>query len=178
MHPHESTIGIHISPPSWTTPPPPHTLSRPSRLSQSTGFELSASYSKFPPAISCTNDMCMFQCYSLKLSCPLLPSLCLYLFSMPASPSLVYKQAHQYHLSRLHVCLLSCFSHVRLCEPMKPARLLCPWNFPSKNTGVCCHALFQGIFPTQGSNPCLLHCRRILYCWAIGEPSLDSIYMC
>ena len=27
----------------------------------------------------------------------------------------------------------------------------------------------QGILPTQGSNPCLLHCRQILYCWATGE---------
>ena len=32
-----------------------------------------------------------------------------------------------------------------------------------KYTGVGCHALLQGIFPTQGSNPGLLHCRRILY---------------
>ena len=32
-----------------------------------------------------------------------------------------------------------------------------------KNTGVSCYALIQGIFLTQGSNPCLLHCRRILY---------------
>ena len=35
---------------------------------------------------------------------------------------------------------------------------------PGKNTGVSCHALLQGIFPTQGSNPGLLHCRWILYC--------------
>ena len=34
---------------------------------------------------------------------------------------------------------------------------------PGKNTGVSCHALFQGIFPTQGSNSGLPHCRRILY---------------
>ena len=34
---------------------------------------------------------------------------------------------------------------------------------PGKNTGVGCHALLQGIFPTQGSNPGLLHCRQILY---------------
>ena len=33
----------------------------------------------------------------------------------------------------------------------------------SKNTGVGCHFLFQGIFPTQGSNPVLLHCKQILY---------------
>ena len=42
-------------------------------------------------------------------------------------------------------------------------RLLCPWNFPGKNTGVSCHFLLQGIFPTQGSNPGLLHCRQIPY---------------
>ena len=41
-----------------------------------------------------------------------------------------------------------------------PARLLCPWDFPSKNTGVGCHFLLQGIFLTQRSNlhlPLLLH---------------------
>ena len=30
--------------------------------------------------------------------------------------------------------------------------ILCPWNFPGKNTGMGCHVLRQGIFPTQGSN--------------------------
>ena len=34
---------------------------------------------------------------------------------------------------------------------------------PGQNTGVGCHALLQGIFLTQGSNPGLLHCRQILY---------------
>ena len=38
-----------------------------------------------------------------------------------------------------------------------PARFLCPWDSAGKNTGVGCHALFQGIFLTQGSNPGLLH---------------------
>ena len=45
---------------------------------------------------------------------------------------------------------------------LQPARLLCPWNFPGKNTGVGCHALLQRIFPTPGSNPGLLHYRQIL----------------
>ena len=39
-------------------------------------------------------------------------------------------------------------------------RFLCPWGF-CRQEG--CHALLQGIFPTQGSNPGLPHCRRILY---------------
>ena len=41
-----------------------------------------------------------------------------------------------------------------------PTRLLCPWNFPGKNTGGGYLFLLQGSFPTQGSNLCLLH-------WAI-----------
>ena len=47
---------------------------------------------------------------------------------------------------------------------------------PGKNTGVACHALLQGIFPTQGWNPGLLHCRRILYCLSHHEsPSRDTL---
>ena len=44
-----------------------------------------------------------------------------------------------------------------------PARLLCPWYSPGKNTGVDCHFLLWGILQTQGSNPCLLHCRWDLH---------------
>ena len=36
---------------------------------------------------------------------------------------------------------------------LQPARLLCLWNFPGKNTGVGCHFLLQGIFLTQGLSP-------------------------
>ena len=46
---------------------------------------------------------------------------------------------------------------------LKPARFLCPWNSPGKNTGVDSHLLLQGIFLTQGSKLSLLHCRQILY---------------
>ena len=37
-----------------------------------------------------------------------------------------------------------------------PTRLLCLWDCPGKNTGVGCHGLLQGIFPTQGWNLCFL----------------------
>ena len=40
---------------------------------------------------------------------------------------------------------------------LEPGRLLCPWNSPATNSGVGCHALLQGIFLIQGSNPGLLH---------------------
>ena len=44
-----------------------------------------------------------------------------------------------------------------------PASLLCPWNSPGKNTEVGSRSLLQIIFPTQGSNLGLLHCRQILH---------------
>ena len=53
----------------------------------------------------------------------------------------------------MHTCVLSHFSCVCLCVTLQPARLLCPWDSPGKNIGVCCHALLRGIFPTRGSNP-------------------------
>ena len=45
---------------------------------------------------------------------------------------------------------------------LQPARLLCAWDSLGKNTGVGCHFL-QGIFSTQGPNPCLLHGRQMHY---------------
>ena len=52
-----------------------------------------------------------------------------------------------------------------LCHPMdcSPQGSSAHGESPGKNTGVGCHALLQGIFPTQGSNPGLPHCRQILY---------------
>ena len=57
----------------------------------------------------------------------------------------------------------SVLSHSLWPHGLYPSRLLCPWDSPGKNTGVGCHSLLQGIFPTQGPNPSLLHCRQILY---------------
>ena len=74
-------------------------------------------------------------------------------------------------------CMLSHFSRVQLYR-LEPTRLLCPWDFPGKNTGVGCHGLLQGIFATQGSNLNLLqflHCRWILYCWATRETQENNL---
>ena len=51
--------------------------------------------------------------------------------------------------SRSGVCVLS---HSVVSDSLRPhglwpARLLCPWDFPGKNTEVGCHFLFRGIFP-------------------------------
>ena len=61
--------------------------------------------------------------------------------------------------------MLSCsaVSDSVLPHGLQPTRLLCPWDSPRKKTRVSCHALLQGIFPNQGWNPGLPHCRQILY---------------
>ena len=48
-----------------------------------------------------------------------------------------------------------------LCDPID--YIYSPWNSPGQKTIVGSLSLLQGIFPTQGSNPGLLHCRQILY---------------
>ena len=59
------------------------------------------------------------------------------------------------------VIMLQSLSHVRpFVTPWTiAARLLCPWDFLGKNTGVGCHFLLQGIFPTQWLNLHLLRCQ-------------------
>ena len=64
-----------------------------------------------------------------------------------------------------------------ICEPVnhRPSDSSVQGDSPGKNTGGGCHALLQEIFPTQGSNPSLLHCRQILYQLSHqGSPRLSS----
>ena len=71
-------------------------------------------------------------------------------------------------LSEIHrerLCCAQSRSQVQLCDPMdyRPPGSYVHGDSPGKNTRVGCHALLQRIFPTQGSNPSLLHCKLILY---------------
>ena len=61
---------------------------------------------------------------------------------------------------RLESMGLQLLSHVR---PLWLHGLYSPWNSPGHDIGMGSLSLLQGIFPTQGSNPGLLHCRQILY---------------
>ena len=72
----------------------------------------------------------------------------------------------------LCVCTKSLQSCLTLCNPMdcSPPGSSVHGDSPDKNTGVGCHALLQGIFPTQGSNPYLLH----LLHWQVGSLPLAS----
>ena len=67
-------------------------------------------------------------------------------------------------------------SYLTLGDPVgwKPARLLYPWIFPGKDTGLGRRALPQGTFRTQGWSPCLLHPLHwpVLYHWC----HLASVY--
>ena len=69
-----------------------------------------------------------------------------------------------------------------LCDPMDcslPGSSV-HGDSPGKNTGVGCHFLLQGIFQNQGSNPCLLHGRHILYhwdTWEVPTPQLASVQL-
>ena len=92
---------------------------------------------------------------------------------------LLYKCYSVLKLAFSYVFILSVFVcvHARLCvcvcvscsvvpdsltpHGLWPARLLCPWDSPGRNTGVGCHSLPQGIFLTQRWNLCLLYCRQI-----------------
>ena len=55
------------------------------------------------------------------------------------------------------LCAYSVASDYFRPHGLSPARLLRPWDCPCENTGGGCHCLLQGIFLTQGLNPCLLH---------------------
>ena len=81
----------------------------------------------------------------------------------------------------LHVCwVTSVISDSLRSYELQPARLLCPWGSPGKNTGVGCHhALLQGISSTQGSNSCHLH----LLHWQVGSlplvpPGKPRVFSC
>ena len=72
-------------------------------------------------------------------------------------------------------CFCSVMSDSLWPHGLQPTRLLCPWTSPGKNSRVGCHALLQGIFPSQGSNPGLRHCTQILYCLSHqGSPLISN----
>ena len=76
------------------------------------------------------------------------------------------------------VCALLCSAVSNFTTPRTVAhRLLCPWDFPGKDTRVGCHSLFQGIFQTQGLSLRFLHCRQILYHLSICDAHFQSTVM-
>lgn len=77
----------------------------------------------------------------------------------------------------LYVCVCG-YSCQTLCDPWTIVRQAPRIHRDSagKNTGMHCHALFQGIFSTQRSNPGLLHCKQILYCLSHEGHANESVF--
>ena len=149
VHQHKSAVDIQMCPRSWTFLPP----STPSKLSQSTGFELPASYSKFSLVICFTYGKAYVSMIDSQFV-PLSPSstVSTSLFFMSASP----------------FSSVQSFSHVWLFQPygLQNARLPCPSPTPgacsnSSPLSRCCHPTISSSvtpfssclqsFPTSGS---------------------------
>ena len=99
----------------------------------------------------------LYASMSLILSCTLIPK-----DGKLALLSRNTFKAGTYHWIRRSLRCWWCYlvsTYVWLLQPhgRQPTRLLCPWYFPGRNTGVGCHFLLPGILPTQGSNLHLLH---------------------
>ena len=111
-----------------------------------------------------------------------LSSLTLYVFFFsvwPVRPLIIEFRPHPnlgwLHLKILVWIIFTCVCHSVVSNSswphgLQPTRLLCPWDYPGKNTGVGSHLLLRGMFLIQGSNPesscgfCIG--RQILYHWA------------
>ena len=76
------------------------------------------------------------------------------------------------------------FSFAKSCptllrpQGLGPSRLLCPWDFPAKNTGLGCHFLLQGIFPTErlNSSVCISRTAGRFFCHG-GSPLYEYILL-
>ena len=103
------------------------------------------------------------------------------LHSRPSCPSLSPYLFLYIYTHKLLLYLCEKVSHSVVSDSVTSGtavlQLLCPWGFPGKSTGVGCHVLLQGIFPTQGLNPDLLHCRQILYCLSHIYIYTNGIYL-
>ena len=86
----------------------------------------------------------------------------LHVFILP----LVSLTSVQYNCWVLSVLYIFCDKKVKVkvtSNSLRPHGLYSPWNSPGQNTRVVSLSLLQGIFPTQGSNPGLPHCKWVLY---------------
>ena len=88
-----------------------------------------------------------------------------YLIEAPTDTRDLYtiEQSYQKCIIGSESLLLATQSCLTLCDTMDCRQPDCLWNSLGKNTEVGGHSLHQGMFPTQGSNLDLLHCRQILY---------------
>ena len=77
----------------------------------------------------------------------------------------------------VYLCCAYSLGRVRLFATPWTVASKAPGDSPGKNTGAGCHALLQGIFPTQESKPGLLHCGQILYRLSHQGSPLGNVYL-
>ena len=68
-----------------------------------------------------------------------------------------------YLFMKVEVVIYESGSCLVVSDSLQPHGLYSPWDSPGQDAGVGSHSVLQGMFPTQGLNPGLPHCRRILY---------------
>ena len=107
------------------------------------------------------------QTHALRVSDAIQPS---HPLSSPSPPAFIRTPVPRHWEKRI----LKIFSQGLFPWRWQPTRLTCPSDSPGKNTGVGCHFLLQRIFPTQGSNLGLPHCRQMLYHLSHQESPKDS----
>ena len=117
-------------------------------------------------SLSCREQAILIHCFPVSLK---IIVMCLLTHFQDFIPK-VYWHVFSITMCVRLLCCLVAESHLTQLGPHgPPARLLCPWDSPGKNTGKGCRFLLQGIFPIQGLNPHLLLGRHILYHWATWE---------
>ena len=81
----------------------------------------------------------------------------------------------------MHTCICCCCLVTELCPTLLPphrlqsTRLLSPWDFPGRTTGVGCHFLLQGIFSNQGLKLHLLQWQA--YSFLLNHPGSPYMYL-
>ena len=68
-----------------------------------------------------------------------------------------------YLFMKVEVVIYESGSRLVVSDSLQPHGLYSPWDSPGQDAGMGSHSVLQGMFPTQGLNPGLPHCRRILY---------------
>ena len=85
------------------------------------------------------------------------------LFSNQWVPALVLQSEHLCLATPTHQFMVKSESCSVMSDSLWPHGLYSPWNSPGQNTGLGSLSFLQRLFPTQGWNPGLPHCRQILY---------------
>ena len=101
----------------------------------------------------------------------LVQDLTMFIHSSPKLSEHTYDHYSDPFIGRLHACLVAKLCLTWRPHRLQPTKLLCPWDFPGRNTGVGCHFLLQKIFSDYVSLFCL-----VLFLWGCLAPSFEIYF--